>query len=530
MSEMAKKARAALRSKATKLAGETTGKVDASSFTPGAPLDADVKTGMRPISKRAFKKGGKVHGAAAKKRADRIQRKSGGKVENEKAEARDIANAKVNRNLKDANQEREGIKHIGGMKKGGRAKKKIGGAAADLLGVLSPVVMLANAFRDDDKPEKKKGGSVHTKDSRTKKKIGGGAGGANTVSASETPPTVKEKIRSFLEQIRPSEATRQAESLKDVGKGQTSNLSEEDKAAMDALVKNTTERPSTTEIETLRDQQARKRGGRTKKMDGGTLQAIGAANAATAAPTTNLVPSSVLNIQPGGARGKFMKKGGKVSHMEWEHSKKDLEQDKKLAKKHGMSMEKWEKSAADEKHDKQQSTKGLCGGGRTGKATGGALSGYADGGSPKKGKRKKDGKTHINIMIASGQPAEGAMPNKPAPGAMPPGMPPMPPGPPPGMPPMPPGGPAGGPPGMPPGLPPGMPPMPRKSGGRAKSYKDMTAGAGTGEGRLEKTEIAEHQRTGRKEGGHVYPAMKYGAGSGEGRLEKIEKYGKNAKK
>ncbi len=63
--------------------------------------------------------------------------------------------------------------------------------------------------------------------------------------------------------------------------------------------------------------------------------------------------------------GKFQnyKKGGKVSHIEWEHSKKDLEQDKKLAKKHGMSMEKWEKSALDKKHDKQQSTEGLKKGG-----------------------------------------------------------------------------------------------------------------------------------------------------------------------
>lgn len=474
MSEMAKKARAALRSKATKLASEPTGKVDASSFTPGAPMNADVKTGMRPVSKRAFKKGGKVKGEVAKKRADRVQRKAGGKVANEKAEARDIANAKVNRNLKDANQERAGIKHIGALKKGGRVKKKDGGSRGEEMQRVAD----------------------------------------STPTPSEAPSTVKDKIRSFLQQIKPSEADRQAKSLEGVGSGQTSNLSEADKAAMDELVKNTTE--------------GRKSGGRTKKMDGGMLQSIGAANAATAAPSTNLVPSSVLNIQPGGARGKFMKKGGKVSHMEWEHSKKDLEQDKKLAKKHGMSMEKWEKSAADEKHDKQQSTKGLCGGGRAkkmdggqldvgkpvtavdtvkkhrvGKYAGGALSGYAEGGSTKKKKHKKDGKTHINIMIGGGKPAEDALP----PGGMPPGMPPrapaamppMPPGPPPGMPPMPPGPPPGM---MPPGAGPGpRPPGPFRRGGRAKA-----------------------------DGGHAYPEMKFGAGSGEGRLEKIEKYGKNAKK
>jgi Family of unknown function (DUF6496) len=67
-----------------------------------------------------------------------------------------------------------------------------------------------------------------------------------------------------------------------------------------------------------------------------------------------------------------MKKGGKVSHMEWEHSKEDLAQDRKLAKKHGMSLEKWEKSKLDEKHDRQQSMKGLKHGGKVHKADGGA--------------------------------------------------------------------------------------------------------------------------------------------------------------
>lgn len=49
----------------------------------------------------------------------------------------------------------------------------------------------------------------------------------------------------------------------------------------------------------------------------------------------------------------------------WEDSKEDLGQDKKLAKKHNMSFDKWEKSAMDTKHDKQKSMKGLKHGGPT---------------------------------------------------------------------------------------------------------------------------------------------------------------------
>jgi hypothetical protein len=53
-----------------------------------------------------------------------------------------------------------------------------------------------------------------------------------------------------------------------------------------------------------------------------------------------------------------MKKGGKV-----EGSAKDMREDKAMAKRAGMSMAKFEKSAADKKHDapKKMAGGGMCG-------------------------------------------------------------------------------------------------------------------------------------------------------------------------
>jgi hypothetical protein len=59
----------------------------------------------------------------------------------------------------------------------------------------------------------------------------------------------------------------------------------------------------------------------------------------------------------------------------WEGSKEDVSQDKKLAKKRGMTMKEWESSQADKKHDAQKSAKGLKGGGMAKKGKGMALKG-----------------------------------------------------------------------------------------------------------------------------------------------------------
>jgi hypothetical protein len=170
------------------------------------------------------------------------------------------------------------------------------------------------------------------------------------------------------------------------------------------------------------------------------------------------------------------KSGGKV----FEGSPKDVREDKKLAKKHHETMKEWESSAADKKHDRQRSMKGLKEGGRTERA---------DGGRVKGGK----GKTNINIVIAptggqDGQPQRVPVPI-PVPQQVPPAAPPM------GA--MPPG--AGG---VPPGV--GGPPMGgipmRKAGGRVNKDVPVKAPGRTSDG---------------------YAKMDYGALGGKGRRQKI---------
>lgn len=118
MSEMAKRARQAMKGKIASLVRtDPKAKVDASGYTPPDALDADVKTGMRPISRRQFKKGGKVvavHGKEAAHHAGKKPRKSGGRLL--------TSDYLINRNQKEANLDRDGSKHIGGMKRGGKAE------------------------------------------------------------------------------------------------------------------------------------------------------------------------------------------------------------------------------------------------------------------------------------------------------------------------------------------------------------------------------------------------------------------------
>ena len=111
----AKSLRAAMKEKASRLVSGKNEKTDVSDWTPPETLKADVKTGARPISRRAFKTGGKVEGEEVKQNAGRRKRTS------------DIGTEIVNRDVKKANEEREGEKHVGGFKKGGKIKKEGGG-------------------------------------------------------------------------------------------------------------------------------------------------------------------------------------------------------------------------------------------------------------------------------------------------------------------------------------------------------------------------------------------------------------------
>lgn len=553
MHEYLKAARSGSAKKAKDMTTATSQKVDSSSWTPAEPLNTTAKTGMRPISKRAFKAGGKVVGKAAKVRHDRMARKSGGRVEKPTE-----IDSLINRDDKRANEHREGIKHVGALKRGGRAKHATDGKVEDI-----PVTSPKHPMNKDISTRGITGpGGKYVTDDQIRK----GAG-------SDYPPMPPSRPVPMPPE-RPV-------GLKKGGRTKR----------VDGGIVGGTEMPMGKG-----DSSLMKRGGRAKKQGGGPMLAGPAApdmmkKRVMQVPTSVVAPNAVPR-----------KDGG---FDKFEGSKKDMSQDKKLAKKHGMSMKSWEKSKMDKKHDKQESMKGLKKGGRAKKAGGGFFGPDATGGVAmagpdfvpqsetrnvpkgrffggdetgpammKKGGRaeRKDGggvftgegypnkvpgavggrtarasggrakgKTNINIIIApnGGQPDAGGMPMPPMPMGGP--KPPM--GPPPPMPmPMPQGGPqgidpamlaalaakggAGGPP-MPMGGPPmGMPPMGRKAGGRVyRSYKDMDAGAGSGLGRLEKTEI-EEKKMARKDGGRAYKyPITTGSGGGNARLEKPPAYG-----
>lgn len=393
MSELSRQARRAMRAKIHRITKGVSGKIDASDYGPEEVLNAGVKTGLRPISRRAYKKGGKVvanEGKDAVKHAGKKPRGNGSKHL--------TVDALVNRNIKDANEAREGIKHTGGLKTGGRATKQGGGPLSPMSGDLYGLQNVPVKSRAAMAAGLKKGG-------RACRQNGGGLDRLPTTPTAERDTMGPRE----LEMLRKSAAE---DARKPIIPGRTSQLPTPPKPAP----------------------KPRKYGGKAHPDEPEDRALIG-----------KMVKKSALK-----------------------------------AKKHGGM-------ALDGEYQGTRPT-----GGRIAKRDGGSLAGLE---MNKGGRAKKSGKTNINIVIATGRGQQDGM-QPPMPGRPPQGVPvPVPPaGGPGGMPPMPAGGPPPMP--MPPmGAPAGGPPMPRKRGGRTyRSYKDMDAGAGSGLGRLEKTEIQKHKR------------------------------------
>jgi hypothetical protein len=489
MYQIAKSSRTKLKNKARQMATASNQKVDSSDWTPAEPLNADIKTGMRPVSRRAFKKGGKVMGECAEPRADRKPRKSGGRLV-----AKDIAEAKINRNVKEANELRpEGKAHVGGMKKGGAAKR--GKYATD--------------------------GSVQVK-GKPDPKIQQMMGRTSTPEDEEISPAMAARMRGIM-----------------------------DKSAADSAAADR----EAAEAEAFKAR-GYKKGGTAKKMFGGPMMGANVKSKRMEFAGNPVTPGQKRGgkvekhedeamdkalirkmVKPSARKGKTH--GGDVKSLKEAHPDSWREH---LPKDDPMHMPPKDMSSADYKRYYEDSgMDNLKRGGRTKRATGGQvfsgpgypgkIPGVVPGGRTARKAGGKAGKTNINIVIGGPKGDDMGMPPKGLPPQLPQRMPVPAPAPAPGgMPPMGAAGPAAMPP-MPLPPPPGGAPMARKAGGRitkvASSYKDMEAGAGGGEGRLQKTDIAKKGKGAPtfKRGGKVYRSYKdmdAGAGSGEGRLEKSE--------
>ena len=447
-------------------------KVDASGYTPPDALDADVQTGMRPISRRQFKKGGKVvgavHGEHAKRHAGRKPRKSGGKALS--------ADSLISRNAKEANAERDGSKHVGGFNKGGRAHKMVGGPmmGAQNAGSMDPRVialMKAKMAGGQGMPMRpgvgpmKRGGKAEHPDERedrvlVKKMVKGNALTGKADGGEISKPSMYHVIDRHTGNV--------------VGKFKNGA------AASRFLDKKDNEygayRYDRKPIYEEDERAGRKHGGRTHLADGGT-----GSDGVVLAPPTEMPQMEKLRALRAAAKRMTpdvtneptdafteRKRGGRAEHGP------------------GCGCHKCHGGVAKKRGGSLSVSDGALEGTRP---TGGRMA-RKDGGRTK-------GKTNINIIIGTGKGMDNQMG-----GGQPPTMPPRPPAMPVAVPP-PPG--AGAPMGMPPG---GMPPMMPPPGAGAPPPGGMPP------------------MMGRKTGGRVAEAkMEFGAGGGKGRLEKIKEYG-----
>ena len=499
MSEMSRNARRAMRAKIHRITSAKSGKVDASSYGPEEVLNSEVKTGMRPISRRAYKKGGKVvavSGADAKQNAGKKPRAGKKHL---------TVDALVNRNLKDANEAREGKKHIGALKTGGRAMKRNGGGVPDVYTSSRPVDKYGNTMTDAEL------GMERGQDPRPapKPKV------KPVMRSGPSPKTVSDAA-AYMRNVRKDGGRAWEGSAKD--EAQDKKLAKKYGMSMAAWEKSKMDKKHDTQ----HSAKGLNKGGRAHKSVGGVLKDVAKYGALGIAGNEIIKNPSLLMGGLGAlAYKQFAKKkdgapaagpavagkkngGGLYANI---HAKQERiangskERMRKVGSKGAPTAEAFKQSARTAKAyggytslDGEMQTQEKVGG-RIAKQYGGGL-GALEMNSGGRAKKKKSG-TNINIVIATGkgQPQmEQDAQQPPTPQGVPVQMPPPPqpqagppmqmPPPPMQMPPPPMGGPGAGP-----------QPMPRKAGGRTyRSYKDMDAGAGSGLGRLEKTEIQKRKR------------------------------------